>query len=86
VVETIRVESPRRREVMLEMAACGVCHSDLSIANGQPRQDFDGILSLYRSGKLELDELITRTYRIEEAPAAFRDLVAGRNARGVILF
>ena len=24
-VETIRVESPRRREVMIEVAACGVC-------------------------------------------------------------
>jgi NDMA-dependent alcohol dehydrogenase len=56
------------------------------LGSGQPRQDFDRILSLYRSGKLKLDELITRTYRIDEAPAAFRDLVAGCNARGVILF
>jgi Zn-dependent alcohol dehydrogenase len=56
------------------------------LGSGQPRQDFDRILSLYRGGKLKLDELITRTYRIDEAPAAFRDLIAGRNARGVILF
>src|ERR1700754_1019779 len=34
VVETIHVESPHRHEVMIEMAACGVCHSDLSAANG----------------------------------------------------
>ena len=56
------------------------------LGSGQPRRDFERILSLYRTGKLKLDELITRTYRIDEAPAAFRDLVAGRNARGVISF
>jgi S-(hydroxymethyl)glutathione dehydrogenase/alcohol dehydrogenase len=38
-----------------------------------------------RPMSLTLDELITCTYRIDEAPAAFRDLVAGRNARGVIV-
>jgi Zn-dependent alcohol dehydrogenase len=34
VVETVRVEAPRGREVMLKVAACGVCHSDLSVTNG----------------------------------------------------
>jgi S-(hydroxymethyl)glutathione dehydrogenase/alcohol dehydrogenase len=56
------------------------------LGSGQPRVDFDRILSLYACGRLKLDELITRTYRIDEAPTAFRDLIAGRNARGVILF
>ena len=34
VVETIEVESPRRDEIMVRVAACGVCHSDLSATNG----------------------------------------------------
>ena len=34
VVETITVESPKRGEVMVEIGACGVCHSDLSATNG----------------------------------------------------
>src|SRR5271154_5754007 len=34
VVETISVESPKRGEVMVKLAACGVCHSDLSATNG----------------------------------------------------
>jgi len=51
-----------------------------------PRLDFPRMLALYRSGKLMLDELITRRYPIEEAPQAFADLQAGRNARGVIVF
>ena len=34
VVETISVGGPKRGEVMVKMAACGVCHSDLSATNG----------------------------------------------------
>lgn len=54
--------------------------------SARPREDFPRLLALYRAGRLKLDELITRTYRIEEAPQAFADLAAGRNARGVIVF
>ena len=34
VVETVSVDSPKRGEVMVKLAACGVCHSDLSATNG----------------------------------------------------
>src|SRR3954470_13784155 len=34
VVEEIEVEGPRRGEVSVKLAACGVCHSDLSATNG----------------------------------------------------
>jgi S-(hydroxymethyl)glutathione dehydrogenase/alcohol dehydrogenase len=51
-----------------------------------PRVDFPRLLGLYTSGRLKLDELITRRYRVEEAPQAFADLEAARNARGVIVF
>jgi NDMA-dependent alcohol dehydrogenase len=54
--------------------------------SARPRDDFPRIVSLYQAGRLKLKELVTRTYRIEEAPEAFADLAAGRNARGVILF
>jgi S-(hydroxymethyl)glutathione dehydrogenase/alcohol dehydrogenase len=51
-----------------------------------PRVDFPRMLGLYMGGQLKLDELITRRYSIEEAPAAFADLESGKNARGVIVF
>jgi S-(hydroxymethyl)glutathione dehydrogenase/alcohol dehydrogenase len=51
-----------------------------------PSVDFPRMLSLYMAGKLKLEELITRRYSIAEAPQAFADLQAGRNARGVIVF
>jgi Zn-dependent alcohol dehydrogenase len=34
VVEQITVDSPKRGEVLIKLAACGVCHSDLSATNG----------------------------------------------------
>jgi S-(hydroxymethyl)glutathione dehydrogenase/alcohol dehydrogenase len=54
--------------------------------SARPREDAPRILALYKSGKVKLDELVTRIYTIDEAPQAFADLEAGKNARGVILF
>lgn len=54
--------------------------------SARPREDFPRILSLYRAGRVKLDELITKRYRIDDAPQAFDDLANGRNARGVIVF
>jgi S-(hydroxymethyl)glutathione dehydrogenase/alcohol dehydrogenase len=51
-----------------------------------PRIDFPRMLQLYMTGKLKLDELITKRYKIDEAPLAFADLESGKNARGVIVF
>ena len=53
--------------------------------SARPREDFPKLVEMYRSGKLKLDELITRTYAIDQAPQAFEDLAAGKNARGVIV-
>lgn len=54
--------------------------------SARPREDFPRLMALYRAGRLKLDELITHRYRIEQAPQAFDDLAAGRNARGMIVF
>ena len=36
-------------------------------------------------GELLLDELVTRTYALDDVAAAFDDLLAGRNAKGVLV-
>ncbi|MDB5838418.1 MAG: alcohol dehydrogenase [Herminiimonas sp.] len=54
--------------------------------SARPRQDFPRLIGLYQAKRLKLDELITRTYTIDEAPQAFIDMAEGRNARGVIVF
>jgi NDMA-dependent alcohol dehydrogenase len=53
--------------------------------SARPRVDFPRLLSLYRANRLKLDELVTSTYSIDEAPRAFEDLEKGINARGVIV-
>ena len=45
-----------------------------------PRVDFPRMLALYMAGRLKLEELITRRYSIDEAPQAFADLQAAKNA------
>lgn len=52
----------------------------------QQRVDMPRLLGLYQSGQLNLDGLITQTYLIDNAQQAFDDLVAGKNARGVLVF
>jgi S-(hydroxymethyl)glutathione dehydrogenase/alcohol dehydrogenase len=54
--------------------------------SGNPRVEIPNLLSLYRSGQLKLDELVTRTYTLDEVNEGYRDMREGRNVRGVILF
>ena len=56
------------------------------LGSARPQHDFPRILGLYKAGKLKLDELVTRTYAIDDAAQAFEDMLAGKNARGVIVF
>lgn len=56
------------------------------LGSARPQYDFPRLLNLYKADKLRLDELVTRTYTIDEAPQAFEDMLAGKNARGVIVF
>ena len=51
-----------------------------------PRVDVPRLLSLYRNGQLKLDELISRTYTLDEINQGWKDLDEGRNLRGVLLF
>lgn len=51
-----------------------------------PEHDFPKLLDLYAQGSLKLDELITRTYALESLQQAIDDMMAGRNAKGVVVF
>ncbi len=50
------------------------------------RSDMPMLLDLYRGGKLNLDDMVSQTYTIDEAPQAIKDMEAGQNARGVIVY
>ena len=50
-----------------------------------PTTDIPKILGLYQSGDLKLDEIITRTYTLEQVQEGYDDLLAGKNVRGVVV-
>jgi Zn-dependent alcohol dehydrogenase len=51
----------------------------------RPERDLPRLFDLYRRGVLLLDELVTRTYPLDGFEQAFDDLLAGRNAKGVLV-
>ena len=50
----------------------------------RPQTDLPILLKLYARGELLLDELITRTYKLEELDRAFADMQNGKLAKGVL--
>ncbi len=53
---------------------------------GNPYYDIPQLLSMYKIGKLNLDDMITRQYRLEQINDGYTDMLEGRNIRGVIRF
>ena len=49
----------------------------------RPQRDFPMLADLYLSGRLKIDELITRHYALDDFEQALADLRAGQLARGV---
>ena len=52
----------------------------------RPLADIDRILALYRAGRLPLDDLVTRTYKLDDINVGYEDMHRGVNLRGVIAF
>lgn len=51
-----------------------------------PRADIPKLLGLYRDGQLKLDELVTRTYTLDEINVGYQAMRDGENIRGVVLY
>jgi NDMA-dependent alcohol dehydrogenase len=51
-----------------------------------PMWDVTKMLDMYKAGQLKLDEIITRTYSLDELDQGYADMHAGLNIRGVIIY
>ena len=51
-----------------------------------PARDFPKVFQHYARRELLLDELVTRTYRLEQLGEAFDDMLSGKLAKGVMVF
>jgi S-(hydroxymethyl)glutathione dehydrogenase/alcohol dehydrogenase len=54
--------------------------------SGNPRFDIPNLLAMYRSGALKLDELVTRTYPLDQINEGYQDMRDGKVIRGVVTF
>jgi len=54
--------------------------------NANPRADIPKLLRLYQQGELMLDELVTRTYRLDQVNEGYQDMREHRNVCGMIRF
>ena len=50
-----------------------------------PLYDMPRLLQLYRNGDLQLDELITNRYSLDNINQGYEDMLAGRTIRGVLI-
>lgn len=53
---------------------------------GNPQHDIPAILELYKLGQINLDDMVTREYSLAQINDGYRDMLEGRNVRGVIRF
>ena len=79
------------RQQLVKLASEGLVVSvpevrGVIFGSGNPRFDIPNLLALYQAGRLKLDELITRTYRLDQINQGYQDMLDGVNIRGVITF
>ncbi len=78
--ERITVQVPGSMLTLFEKRIVGSL-----FGSANPVYDIPRLLDLYRAGDVKLDELITRRYGLEEINQGYRDMLEGRNIRGLIV-
>lgn len=53
---------------------------------GNPYYDIPQLLSMYKIGRLNLDDMVTRQYRLEQINDGYQDMLEGKNIRGIIRY
>lgn len=53
---------------------------------GNPHYDIPKLLSMYEAGKLNLDDMVTTAYKLEQINDGYQDMLNGKNIRGVIRY
>ena len=76
-------------DVNLNLAMLTLLQKNLqgSIFGGaNPKLDIPQLLSMYKIGKLNIEDMITRQYRLDQINEAYDDMLEGNNIRGMIVY
>ncbi len=66
---------------LLEKQIVGTIYGSANI-----RFDIPKLLELYRQGQVDLDGLVTRTYKLQDINQGYQDMREGKNIRGVLVY
>jgi S-(hydroxymethyl)glutathione dehydrogenase/alcohol dehydrogenase len=83
------IGSMLENEVTLNLAMLTLMQKNLQgtiFGGGNPHHDIPQLLSMYKAGKLNLDDMITRQYKLEQINEGYQDMLNGKNIRGVIRY
>ena len=53
---------------------------------GNPHYDIPQLLSMYKARRLNLDDMVTRQYQLEQINEGYQDMLEGKNIRGIIRY
>ncbi len=54
--------------------------------SANPRYDIPRLLDMYQNGTLLLDELVTKTYSLDDINVGYQDMRDGNNIRGMVMY
>ena len=76
-------------QVTLNLAMLTLMQKNLQgtiFGGGNPHYDIPQLLSMYKAGKLNLDDMVTRQYKLEQINEGYQDMLDGKNIRGIIRY
>lgn len=79
----------RQKQVDLDLFTFAMSNKQLRgclYGSQSPRVAIPRLLDLYKAGILKIDEMVTRTYTLDQVNDGYADLDAGRILRGAIVF
>ena len=69
-----------------EVFKANTCESASDFGSANMRSDIPKLLQLYRNGQLDLDSMITNTYKLGDINLGYQDMRDGKNIRGVLIY
>ena len=76
-------------QVTLNLAMLTLLQKNLQgtiFGGANPKLDIPLLLTMYKAGKLNIADMITREYRLDQINDGYTDMLEGRNIRGVIRY
>ena len=83
------VANMAKSDVTLNLSMLTLLQKNLQgtiFGGGNPHHDIPQLLSMYKAGRLNLDDMVTRQYKLEQINDGYKDMLEGRNIRGVIRY